>query len=294
MTDELSSIFLSINLIWYIFAYSWARNLELLKFEARYSGKKSQNDVRAKRREKALVISDCRCEAFRWTMTATTITTTSCPARWKAVHSANVSLLIVQVPVQTERLNPRGTNPARKSLSLCVPSRPVYRVYASYFLLHVSVSTHKHVHTAWQRRDLTFECGTGSFCLPRISTGDCSVPSLLPSFPLATLHSCDLVRSWGPEKRCATKIIKSASFRSVCTSRIWPWAHSLNLSSYIQSFSWPPNSIALFSFYIIFIIFPVQHRSSSSFRWFLETSLAYPSTVFNLNFIEISYYILFL
>lgn len=51
------------------------------------------------------------------------------------MRSVKVSLLIVQVPVQTERLNPRGTNPARKSLSLYVPSRPVYRVYAyaSYF-----------------------------------------------------------------------------------------------------------------------------------------------------------------
>lgn len=101
-----------------------------------------RTEISAKRREKA---TDRRCEAFRWTMMAAmTITATSCPARWKAVHSVKVSLLIVQVPVQTERLNPRGTNPARKSLSLCVPSRPVYRVYAyaSYFLLHVSVSTH--------------------------------------------------------------------------------------------------------------------------------------------------------
>ena len=65
-----------------------------------------------------------------------------------------VSLLIVQVPVQTERLNPRGTNPARKSLSLCtsrpVPFRPVYRVYAyaSYFLLHVFVTTSPHTDDA--------------------------------------------------------------------------------------------------------------------------------------------------
>lgn len=54
------------------------------------------------------------------------------------MHSAKVSLLIVRVPVQTERLNPereRGggeTNPARKSLSLCaapfLPFLPLARV----------------------------------------------------------------------------------------------------------------------------------------------------------------------
>lgn len=33
----------------------------------------------------------------------------------------------------------------------------------------------------------------------------------------------------GP-KRDATKIIKSASFRSVCASRIWPWAPSISFS----------------------------------------------------------------
>ena len=72
-------------------------------------------------------------------------------------HSVKVSLLIVQVPVQTERLNPRGTNPARKSLSHCtfrsVPFCPVYRVYAyaSYFLLLSRVCVDVDTRTLIQR-----------------------------------------------------------------------------------------------------------------------------------------------
>lgn len=188
-----------------------------------------------------------------------TITTTSCPARWKARHS--VSLLIVQVPVQTERLNPKGTNPARKKSLIVrpVPSRPVY-AYIVYTHRHTRTHPtsfctcscpHTDAHTAWQRGDLTFECGTGSFCLPRISTGECS--ALSPFYPLATLHSCALVRSRRPEKRRATKIIKSASFRSVCTSRIWPWARSLSISHLISNpfrDSRVLSSLSLFIFYI--------------------------------------------
>lgn len=96
-------------------------------------------------------------------------------------HSVKVSLLIVQVPVQTERLNPKGTNPARKSLIVRpVPSRVHAYAYSSF----IRPSARVRVHT-WMLiqhdSDLTFECGTGSFCLPRTSTEECSASSLLLS-----------------------------------------------------------------------------------------------------------------
>lgn len=144
------------------------------------------------------------------------------------MHTVKVSLLIVQVPIQTERLNPRGTNPARKSLSLCVPSRPVpSRVsYVRIRILLPSARVRVHTRTLIQRdRDAISHSNAGQEASASLVHPPGSVP-LPPFHPLSlsplTLRSCALVRSRGPEKRGATKIIKSASFRSVCTSRIWP------------------------------------------------------------------------
>lgn len=113
---------------------------------------------------------------------------TSCPAGWKAMRSAKVSLLIVQVPVQTERLNPRGTNPARKSTFIVrpVPSC-VCRVYAyaSYFLLHVSVSTHGRSYSVTATRSRIRMRDRKLLPPSYIPTGDCSALSLLPSLFLS-------------------------------------------------------------------------------------------------------------
>jgi len=153
-------------------------------------------------------------------------------------HSVKVSLLIVQVPVQTERLNPRGTNPARKSLSLYVPFCPVpsrvscirIRILLPSTRVSVSTSTHGRSYSVTATRSHIRTQDRKPLPPSYIHRGLCSAPSRPSSFPLATLLRSHF-RSRGPEKRRITKIIKSASFRSVWTSRIWPWARSLNLIS---------------------------------------------------------------
>lgn len=94
----------------------------------------------AKQRIDLAIAGNRRWEASRRIVMAT-IVAISCPVGWKTVRSVKVSLLIVQVPVQTERLNPEKEEEEEgklirrsKNLSLCaVP-------YTSP--LHVSVSAH--------------------------------------------------------------------------------------------------------------------------------------------------------
>jgi len=147
------------------------------------------------------------------------------------LHSVKVSLLIVQVPVQTERLNPRGTNPARKSLSLCAVPRMYTRVYAHIRVTHIPLSASARVRV--HGRTLTRDSGAilysnaGQEAPASLSfLNSAHPPGTVASLP-AVLHLlCPCVRSHslslslslsrGLEKEtCATKIIKSASFRSV-------------------------------------------------------------------------------
>lgn len=106
----------------------------------------------------------------------------------ETVRSAKVSLLIVQVPVQTERLNTGGgknSNPARKSLSLCTIPCPLTRMLTWH-------QTRSYI----RMRDRK---PSASLVLrPRIGI---SIPGTVPLPSPPCVPFCTLARSRGPEKR---------------------------------------------------------------------------------------------
>lgn len=129
---------------------------------------------------------------------------TSCPARDECgAFGEGLIINCSSSCSNTERLNPRGTNPVRKSLSLYAVPCGVSRYPTHTRNIFVRADAHTYIYTCdAERRDLTFECGTGSSCLPRvlrprvyISTGDRSA-LLQPSLSLSFTPE-------GPKKRSA-------------------------------------------------------------------------------------------
>lgn len=148
-----------------------------------------------KQRINLAISGDCRWEVSR-RITMATIMTISCPVGWKTLHSVKVSLLIVQVPVQTERLNPEREEEEERELIRHVKISHCARSRSSP--LHVSVSAHTDAYVTSTRsyirmRDrkplppLFLSLGIGIHWGPFRS---------LPPMPF-----CTLTRSRGPEKR---------------------------------------------------------------------------------------------
>lgn len=165
-----------------------------------------------------------------------------------------VSLLIVQVPVQTERLNPKGTNPARKSLSLYVSSRPVPCIaYASYYLLHVFVSTHGRSYSVTTTRSHIRMRDRKLLPPSYIHRGVFRSSSLLPSRHMPLLRSRSLSKA---RKEARNKNNKK------CFLPFRLYISHLALSSLSQSLILYPILFVTLKFYhpcpFLFIIFNID------------------------------------
>lgn len=216
------------------------------------------SNVRVRNKE---LISECYSskKTRRWTTTTTVRQRrswrhgASCPARWKTVHSVKVSLLIVQVPVQTERLNPRGTNPARKSL--------IVRMYACTYpssLCTCPRSWRSHVTETRSYHSNAGQEAPASLVLRLgISTRDCS--ALPPSFLLPCPSALSFTLE-GPKRDARNKNNKKyfLPFRL--------YISHLALSSLSQSF-----------FFDIFYIFPRSSLSVHLSIYFYHVTLHHHS-----------------
>jgi len=215
-------------------------------------------------------------------------------------HSVKVSLLIVQVPVQTERLNPRGTNPARKSLSLYVPFCPVpsrvscirIRILLPSTRVSVSTSTHGRSYSVTATRSHIRTQDRKPLPPSYIHRGLCSAPSR-PSILFPSRHTPALSFSLSRTRKETHNKNNKKCFLPFRLN-ISHLALSSFSQSYIQSFSWSSSPIGpfFFLFYIIFKYYTFSVISINffpSFKWFLENS----STIFNLNLIKITIFINF-